>query len=1352
MKAKYFCGIAAAAMMSVMCATAANAQTTVMKNGSAFIEAESGDLKTYCKVEESEEASGGKYVRYGEKAAKIIEQPKLATDKAIEYEFDVDYASRFYVWVRVRAEDAKTDGISVIINNQAITGTVGSENFGKFTWIQLGQATKGYILQQGINKISVVPKSTGVELDEILITRKRATPEGKNTIDDTLDMYYNDPRRFNMDDNGYSKQTIADEMQWNVPDIKPVEGHPRVNLRKEDIPKILENAQKPENQSAWQMHLTYVEDTSAKPTTEMIEAKALDYQLRGNVEAGKAAVREAVDFYKKNGQSYMNMTGDAYNQIGLAVRTLAEVYDWCYDLITDEEKAYIVDEMIMLMSQGNNGELQWPLYTQNVFTAHQAEGLLQLDVMSMAIAIYDEREDIYNFHASRFFNEVVEYRKWLFESYTFNQGLNYLDYRLKYEGMSTWLIDKGLGIENVYGDGFAKVPYRRLYMYRPDGFWFQDADSDTTGWSTQSLGEMVTWLVASYYKDPYLKQAYLESKTNACSFSYRSSVTNGQITTGQWLLFNDPDLEGRSERELPLSMYYPSPGGIMSARTGWTYGDESPTVAVDMKIKETFVHGHDHMDSGSFQIYYKGLLARESGLYKSTNIGYKDGYNIGSSQFLSEHHTFFHTRSIAHNTMRVYDPDEEFWGDRNERTWTNTNQPYELDKIPNDGGQRQVALTYETDFETLKEEGAMGKVMAHEYGEDQIEPDFTYLKGDLAGAYSDKIDEYERSFMFLNQKNDEHPATLIVFDRIDTSNKSFKKTWQMYGTDTEPQVSGTRAVITDTRTEQGGKIQYNGRLTIDTLMPAADNVEYNVIGGDGQWAVVDGVSYEAAMLDKNQYRDEAHNYRLEISPKEESELDYFLNVMQIDDADGGEQYETTLIETDDLAGCVIGENVVLFGKRKDRTKENVNFRFDGEGTFKITVADMESGTWSAYRNGAYVGDYGVTTDGGVLYLTGEAGEYTFAYKNDTPKVYAEPTLEKQSRISMHINSRPAYMEEPAYIKDDGTLMIPLRNVFERFGADIEWDSETDSVKAALNGVELYFKAGSSQARKVFGDTEYSIQLGSELEMKNGVMMVPTDAVPYITNGVSYTLNELSYRLDITSEESENNADIADGGKFREDGTDNVYAFGDLAHVDEVILKGEPGKTYNVEYSFDGEDWTALDAAVTCTDDGWIAVHTGIDCGYIRIISDGEMYGCKFMMYYLDNTYDSVVNVEWSSDNGSKETGWQAIDGDESTLWSSDGPSKYLIFDLGIKKEHEGMEVLWNKGNERKTYFNVLGSNDKENWTYIIEDGVTDGVTAGYEKTEFKNSSAYRYIKLEMFGTSTGTWNGIKEIRFLKEAK
>ena len=54
------------------------------------------------------------------------------------------------------------------------------------------------------------------------------------------------------------------------------------------------------------------------------------------------------------------------------------------------------------------------------------------------------------------------------------------------------------------------------------------------------------------------------------------------------------------------------------------------TAAVFMKGQEKYIGGHQHADIGNFQIYYKGMLAINGGIYEGQNggFGYGEGIDI----------------------------------------------------------------------------------------------------------------------------------------------------------------------------------------------------------------------------------------------------------------------------------------------------------------------------------------------------------------------------------------------------------------------------------------------------------------------------------------------------------------------------------------------------------------------------------------------------------------------------------------------------------------------------------------------------------------------------------------------------
>jgi hypothetical protein len=81
-------------------------------------------------------------------------------------------------------------------------------------------------------------------------------------------------------------------------------------------------------------------------------------------------------------------------------------------------------------------------------------------------------------------------------------------------------------------------------------------------------------------------------------------------------LFIDPFVPDQKDLSLPLTRYFQSPLGNMVARTGWGAEISSNTVVAEMKVGVYNFANHQHLDAGNFQIYYKGPLAVNSGIYQ----------------------------------------------------------------------------------------------------------------------------------------------------------------------------------------------------------------------------------------------------------------------------------------------------------------------------------------------------------------------------------------------------------------------------------------------------------------------------------------------------------------------------------------------------------------------------------------------------------------------------------------------------------------------------------------------------------------------------------------------------------------
>ena len=749
-------------------------------------------------------------------------------------------------------------------------------------------------------------------------------------------------------------------------DVIPPSGHPRVYFTADDVARIRQNMSHSENAGALAVYnaaLNVQHDGQlVQKTTNnyngavlgYIQANAFDYAINGSTERGTKAINML--------KNYMNTANHElfdYNQAGHSIAVTGMVYDWCYDLL-DEQTKEMFGNMATVFAESL--EVGWPPTAQGTVTGHGTEGQIYNDLLAAGIAMYDKRSDIYVNSAGRIFKEMIEPRKFFYKMHMHPQGAHYSGYRFQWEMLCTLLFD-AIGYPKIFGDEQQYTMYQYLYTRRGDGSLLNDGDAswNVTPGSYVKKHYRSMFLAGNYFKDPYLKKAAQRELTNYAPMNVTSNQSLGPV---EFLIFNDPTLESRPLSELPLTHYNPSPKGAMVARTGWSEGINSPAVVAEMKINEYWTANHQHLDAGAFQIYYKGMLATDTGYYQAYRTSGGATGNDGNTNYGSAHWYNYFRRTIAHNSMLVYDPDEQFGANH----------------TSNDGGQRTPNNGRE--INTLEQllspsmKYKTGEVLAHEFGPDPIEPNYSYLKGDIADAYSDKVANFERSFMFLNLKNTDHPAAILVFDRVISSDASFKKTWLCHGM-YEPEINGSRTVFQNTGA-LSETASYSGRLTIDTLLPRTPLI--SKVGGEGHQHEVGGVNWLGQSLAGK--LNEGDGWRIEVSPSADNTEDYFLNILQVGDADGVAALNAQLIETAANAGAVIADRVVLFGKGRDRTLNDVSFSFEGEGSYEITVADLKEGTWSVTKDGAALSEVTVTADGGVAVFNGGSGSYVLSRIGD----------------------------------------------------------------------------------------------------------------------------------------------------------------------------------------------------------------------------------------------------------------------------------------------------------------------------------------------------------------------------------
>jgi heparin/heparan-sulfate lyase len=261
---------------------------------------------------------------------------------------------------------------------------------------------------------------------------------------------------------------------------------------------------------------------------------------------------------------------------------------------------------------------------------------------------------------------------------------------------------------------------------------------------------------------------------------------------------------------------------------------------------------HRHYDALNFVIYHRGFLALDSG------TRYEEFEN-------GQHLANYYAQTVAHNCVVIHQPGEPpapYWGGK---------------VLGNHGGQHKQLGSVVKAFETNQ--------------------DYVYVAGDATACYrhgpvkqqgglalAEKCDMVTRQLVFLM------PNHFVVFDRVQTTDASYRKDWLLHTAD--------KPVISDRtiRADQG-----DGRMYCRTLLPA--DAVLTPVGGPGKeffaagqnWDIVSGGLKPENLALMGQWR-------VEVTPGAPRKQDVFLHVVQVGDQKLDGTDETTLLEADGTCG------------------------------------------------------------------------------------------------------------------------------------------------------------------------------------------------------------------------------------------------------------------------------------------------------------------------------------------------------------------------------------------------------------------------------------------------------------------
>jgi uncharacterized repeat protein (TIGR02059 family) len=157
--------------------------------------------------------------------------------------------------------------------------------------------------------------------------------------------------------------------------------------------------------------------------------------------------------------------------------------------------------------------------------------------------------------------------------------------------------------------------------------------------------------------------------------------------------------------------------------------------------------------------------------------------------------------------------------------------------------------------------------------------------------------------------------------------------------------------------------------------------------------------------------------------------------------------------------------------------------------------------------------------------------------------------------------------------------------------------------------------------------------------------------------------------------------------------------------------------------------------------------------FVLTVSDGKATESKtipveILPYEPEMEAAEIMSVE-ASDFQSPYSPYNIIDGNIGTMWSAIGDDQWIILELKGSFTIQHIKLAFQPGQNRESYFDIYGSNDKVNWEPILIKSRSCAFSGDLQVFDFpasKTGKEFRYIKLVGQGNSVDSWNYISEFR------
>lgn len=188
--------------------------------------------------------------------------------------------------------------------------------------------------------------------------------------------------------------------------------------------------------------------------------------------------------------------------------------------------------------------------------------------------------------------------------------------------------------------------------------------------------------------------------------------------------------------------------------------------------------------------------------------------------------------------------------------------------------------------------------------------------------------------------------------------------------------------------------------------------------------------------------------------------------------------------------------------------------------------DMLSGAYGNVSAVMYAGSPAIVfrpdltaDDSGVLFADGSLFEVTVEGLEKTDGSAATLQYEVEffdldrTPVGIFLNGREVRLT-PDPLTADGRVLVPMRPLFARFGAEVTWDRASGTIYAALGDRSLQLPAGGKEARVTETDGERTIALDVPAQIRGGTTYVPIGFAAQLF-GLRAAWNPEAWRVELT---------------------------------------------------------------------------------------------------------------------------------------------------------------------------------------------------------------------------------------------